>query len=229
MTFVSLPVIVGTLIVGLFVWLIVRQRAQASAERAALERFGFRPCPDKQSWLDETVARLESNSRYTFSVHDPLQLDHNPAVYYYSKTRTRQLHTSEDNPLKVEEILFPLKRRSTDGVMLIVKPSALKPGLATDLIGLMASGPWDAQPEDLEKIEIPIELADSNVVQAFGPRAGSLTELVDVKSLDALKDVGDSGATFVQCRDGWCAVSGMSKKGFQVEDIVNRIKPLLRL
>ena len=228
MTFVSLPVIVGTLIVALFVWLIVRQRAQASAERAALERFGFRPCPDKQSWLEETVAGLERNPRYSFTVQEPMQLDRNPAVYYYSKIRTRQSHTSEDNPLGVDEILFPLTRRSTDAVMLIVKPSALKPGLATDLIGLMAGGPWDAQPEDLEKIEIPIELADSNVVQAFGPRAGSLTELVDVKSLDALKDVGDSGATFVQCRDGWCAVSGMSKKGFQVEDIVNRIKPLLR-
>ena len=65
MTSLLLPVIVGALIVGLFVWLIVRQRAQVRAERAALERFGFRPCPDKQSWLDETVARLESNSRYT--------------------------------------------------------------------------------------------------------------------------------------------------------------------
>ena len=225
---VSVPVVVGVVIVGLFVWLVVRQRGIARAEQAALEQFGFHPCPDKKPWLEQTIASIERNTQYTYTVQEPRRLDSEPAVYFYTKLRSRDLPSSDESALGSQEILFPVRRKSNDGVALMVKPSSLKSGFATDLISVVPGAAWDIQPEGLEKIELPVELLDSNVVVALGPRGASLLDLVDGKTLEIVKGLGDAGGMFVQFRDNWCSVTGMSRKDFKVEDLINRIRPLLR-
>jgi hypothetical protein len=75
-------------------------------------------------------------------------------------------HRDEDpdaTAVAEEEILFPLKRPCTKGLVLTVKPSCLAPGLATRLMGAIATGPWDAQPDDLRRFELPPDLKNTNL------------------------------------------------------------------
>jgi hypothetical protein len=50
-------------------------------------RLGFFPCPDRKSWLEETVTRLEWNRDYRNEERDPTRLTGDQEVYYYIKVR----------------------------------------------------------------------------------------------------------------------------------------------
>jgi hypothetical protein len=215
----------GLVVIGLVVWSIAAQRGRDRTRKAALAELGFRPCPEQRQWLEETVARIENNAVFRYEVRDPKRLPGEPAVYYYVKMRHRD--AGEDATAE-EEILFPLKRRSSAGLVLTVKPSSLAHGLATRMLGAIATGPWDTRADDLQRLEIPPDLRDTNLVGAVGPAGASLYDLVDTSTISVMQGLGDAGGMFVQFRDGWCAVAGASAQiPFRVDELVARIRPLL--
>lgn len=212
-------------VAGLVAWSIAAQRGKQRARREALEQLGFRPCLEQKQWLEETVARIENNRGYRYEVRDPKRLAGEPAVYHYVKMRHSD---NRDDAVAEEEILFPLKRSSGAGLFLTVKPSSLATGLATRMLGALATGPWDAQPDDLHRLEIPPELGETNLVGALGPSGASLYDLIDTSTLSVIQGLGDAGGMFVQFRDSWCAVASASAQiPFKAGEIVARIRPLL--
>jgi len=220
-----LAVLVGLVVAGLVAWSIVRHRSQRQAQKAALERLGFRPCPEQKAWLEDTVTRLEHNRGFRYEIREPRQLPGEPAVYYYVKVWRRSL---QDDAVAEEEILLPLKRPSPAGLVLVVKPSSLAAGLATRMLGAIATGPWDAQPDDLRRLEIPRDLEHTNLVAAMGPAGAVLYDLIDSRMLSVVQGLGDAGGLFVQCREQWCAVSSPTGQiPFRVNEVVSRIRPLL--
>jgi hypothetical protein len=91
-----------------------------------------------------------------------------------------------------------------------VKPTQLPAGTATNLIGAVATGAWDSQPDDLAKLEIPVDLRDTNLIGLLGPAGTSLYDLVDSSTLSVLQHVGDHGALVVMCRGEWCSLAATS-------------------
>jgi hypothetical protein len=218
-------VVVGLIAVGLLIWKIVSQRKVQSGQKLTLEQLGFRPCPDEKSWLEETITRIENNREFSYEVREPTRMPGEPAVYHYVKMRHRY---SDEPPGVEEEILLPVKRPSVAGLVLTVKPSSLPPGIATRMMGAIATGPWDAQPDDLHRLEIPLDLKDSNLVGALGPRGANLYDLVDTNMLSVVKGLGDAGGIVVRFRDSWCSVASTSSQiPFRVDELVARIRPLL--
>jgi hypothetical protein len=210
---------------GLVVWSIVRQRRREQAQKTALDRLGFHRCPEKKAWLEETITRIEFNRGHRYEVRDPRRLAREPAVYYYLKL-THQ-HADQD-AIGEEEILFPLKRASTAGLFLSVKPSAVAPGLATRMMGAIAAGPWDSQPDDLHRLELPRDLQNSNLLAALGPPGASLYDLIDSRTLSVVQGLGDTGAISVRFRDEWCTVgSPAGDAPLRLDQLMGRIRPLL--
>jgi hypothetical protein len=141
----------------------------------------------------------------------------NQTIYYYWKERGRGKEV-----VATEELLVPLRRPSEAGLVLVVKPSSLPSGMASRLIGSVATGAWDAQPDDLKRMELPPDLSGTNVIGALGPAGTSLFDLIDMGSLRTLEGAGDCGATTVMCRGEWCSlVSGSSRMRLDVEKLLN--------
>jgi hypothetical protein len=121
-----------------------------------------------------------------------------------------------------------VRRRSNAGVVLTVKPTSLAPGLATRMLGAVATGPWTTQPDDLKRLELPVDLKDTNLLGALGPPGASLYDLVDAGVLSVVQGLGDAGALLIRLRDDWCAVeAGHWQVPFRVDEIVARVRPLL--
>ncbi|MGH7391020.1 MAG: hypothetical protein ACREM3_16410 [Candidatus Rokuibacteriota bacterium] len=96
------------------------------------------------------------------------------------------------------------------------------------MLGAIATGPWDAQPDDLRRLELPPDLANTNLVAALGPAGAGLYDLIDSRTLSVVQGLGDAGGMFVRCREAWCAVSSTSAQiPFRVTALVARIRPLL--
>jgi hypothetical protein len=221
-----LPFVLGGVVaIGLIAWSIARQRRRDRAQSTLLERLGFHACPEKKAWLEETVARLENNPRYRYEVKHPKRLGRDTPIYHYVVMCHRQF---DEDPVVSEEILFQLKRPSSAGLVVAVKPSVLAPGLATRMLGAIATGPWDTQPDDLQRIDLPRELANTNLLSAMGPPGANLYDLVDARVVSAMQGVGDAGGLLVSFRDDWCAVSsGDQQTPFRVDLVIASFRPLL--
>jgi hypothetical protein len=146
-------------------------------------------------------------------------------VYYYVKRCGR---AGDEEPRVEEEMLFAVKRPSPGGLVLIVKPSSLASGLATRMLGALATSPWDVQPDDLHRLELPADLKETNLLGALGPPGASLYDLVDAGTLSVVQDLGDAGGMFVRFRGAWCTVASTSSQiPFRVDELVARIRPVL--
>ncbi|MFQ5792884.1 MAG: hypothetical protein ACE5JI_20640 [Acidobacteriota bacterium] len=213
--------LLGVALVALVVWLVLKNRASSATRAQQLSRMGFTPCLAEAQALAEKIEWLENNSEYRYSVENPMRasLD-GKTVYYYRKSRRRQ-----GRIVSMEEFLVPLKRPSGDGLMLFVKPSALPTGAATNLIGGMATAGWDSQPDDLTKLEIPIDLRRSNVIGVLGPAGVSLYNLVDAGTLARMQQVGDCGAPIVTCRGEWCS---LTSPGFRMPLNLDKMWAVIR-
>ena len=221
-------VLVGLVALVLVVPGVAAQRQRNRARIAALEQLGFRPCLDQKDWLEETITCIENNRGFRYEVRNPKRLAGEPTVYYYIKVRHGDVHR-ETLPVSEEEILFLLKRPASGGLVLAVKPSSLAPGIATRLLGAIATGPWDAQPDDLRRIELPPDLKNTNLMGALGPPGASLYDLVDSTTLSVVQGLGDAGGLLVRFRDTWCSVASASDQiPFRLDEIVARIRPLAR-
>lgn len=218
-------ILIGAVALALLVWSLMAQYGRNQAQKAELQQLGFQPCPGQKAWLEEKVMRMEQNREFRYEVRDPKRMPGEPEVYFYVKVRHGD---TKDQPLVEEEVLFPLKQPSPAGVLLVVKPSSIAPGLATKMLAALATGPWDAQPDDLQRMEIPLALKDTNILAALGPPGANLYDLVDSSTLGVVQGFGDCGAMFVRFRDGWCAVSSThSQTPFRIAELIARIRPLL--
>ena len=219
--------LVGCVALGFLIWTVVAQRNRQHAQSGMVAQAGFRPSPEQRNWLAETVTRIERNRGYRYEIRDPQRLDREPPVYYYTKVRHDDDRSESIAPTG-EEILFPLKRRSAAGLTLVVKPSSLAHGLATRMIGAVATAPGDAQPDDLERLELPRDLAGTNLLAALGPPGASLYDLIDSRMLSVVQTLGDAGALCVQFRDAWCTVGSLGQHiPFRVDRILASIRSLL--
>jgi hypothetical protein len=222
----SLLIALGVIVVvGLIVWNLVGHYRRQAAQKVELGNLGFQPCPDQKAWLEETVARIENTRGFDYEVKDPKKLAGEAAVYHYLKLRHRY---HDEPPMTEEEILFPVTRPSAAGLILTIKPSSLAPGLATRMMGAIATGPWDVQPEDLTRIALPPDLKDTNLIAALGPSGAGLYDLVGSDAISVIQGLGDAGGVLVRFRDNWCSVAGTSAQiPFRVNELIGRIRPLL--
>jgi hypothetical protein len=91
----------------------------------------------------------------------------------------------------------------------------------------VATGPWDAQPDDLQRLELPRDLEGTNVLAALGPPGANLYDLVDSRTLAVVQTLGDAGALCVRLRDGWCAVTAIGEHiPFRLDQVVAGIRSL---
>jgi hypothetical protein len=216
----------GVLAFVLVSWGVRVHLARQQARNTELQRLGFTPCADRKGWLEETITAMERNQGYRYEVREPRRLAGAREVYYF-KSR-RHGNDSDDEAFDEEAILFPLKRPSTQGLLLAVKPSSIGPGLASRVLTAVATGNWDSQPDDLGKIEIPPDLKNTNLLGALGPSGARLYDLVDPGTLTVVQRLGDVGAMSILCRDGWCAIGGGGKGSpFRVGELLSHIRPLL--
>ena len=184
--------------------LVVKGRAKREARRRALEGLGFVPCPSESQDLVEQVTRHENDSQYRYRIREPFRTSLlGKPVWFYEKERARQ-----GKVVAARELRFPLARPSPDALVLFFKPSALAPGTTVTRIGSLATEGWDSQPDDLTRLEIPIDLQGSNLIGVLGPRGASLYDLIDAKDLATLQPVGDLGVSSVHCRGSWCSFGG---------------------
>lgn len=224
---VALVVLAAVAAASLIARGVAAHRARQRSAREALERLGFRPCPDQKTWLEETIARIENNKDHRYEVRDPMRLGTDPVttVYHYLKRRN---DSDREQVLAEDEILFRLERPSSAGLALVVKPAGVASGLAARIIGAVATGPWDAQPDDLARLELPPELKDTNVLGALGPPGARLYDLIDARTLSVVQGFGDAGAMMVHFRDDWCTVSEAGDRiPFNVGELVGRVRPLI--
>jgi hypothetical protein len=200
------------------------QRGKRRVQAEALTHLGFLACPDQKAWLEETVAFIENNHGYLYQVSDPQRLPGDPPIYFFKQTRRRQ---TDEAAVAEEVVLFPLKRPSEEGIFLFVKPTSLPSGPAATMLGALATGPWDALPDDLKRSDVPMDLKNTNLVGILAPPNMSLYDLIDAKQLGSVLAFGDAGGMFVQCRGSWCSVSSPTARiPFQVEKLVASIQPL---
>jgi hypothetical protein len=193
---------------GLVLWVLRKDRASRAERGRELSELGFRPCGPESHTLVERVTRLENNSEYRYKVQAPLCLSlGEKAVYHYTKERRRQ-----GNIVAVEELLFPLERPAPDGLVLFYKPSSLRRGTTTTLISHVATGAWDARPDDVVPLDIPIDLQQGNLIGALAPAGASLYELIDPKTLAQLEPVADFGVLAVSCRGDDCALTSAGSR-----------------
>lgn len=219
-----LIVLAGLLVVGLIVRSVIAQRHSSQNRRRVLEELGFSPCPDRKEWLEQTIARLEDDRGVRYEVRNPKWLAGESPVYHYE--RRRHADTDEDSTGE-EQILCAVKRPSADGLVLIVKPSSLAPGLATRMLGALATGPWDAQPDGLRRLELPPDLRETNLLGALGPPGASFYDLVDSRTLSVVQGFGDAGGMFVRFRDAWCSIArGSAQMPFRIDELVARVRSL---
>lgn len=204
-----LPFIVfGIACTALVGWLVVKGRADRAARIQTLHRMGFAPCPSEAETLTERVTHHENNSEYCYRVEDPLRasLD-GKSVWFYVKERARQGHI-----VVAHEFRFPLDRNSSEGLVLFFKPSALRPGTSATLIGNLATSGWDAQPDDLTRLDVPIELQQSNLIGVLAPAGATLHDLIDSKHLAAMQQIADFGVLAVTCRGDWCSFASSTTR-----------------
>jgi len=219
---VLLPFIIfGIGFAALVAWILVKGRADRRARIQTLFRMGFAPFSADAETLAEQVARFENNSEYRYRVEDPLRasLAGGP-VWFYIKERARQGHV-----VTAHEFRFRLDRDSSEGLVLFFKPSALRPGTSATLIGSLATSGWDSQPDDLTRLEVPVELRQSNLIGILAPANASLFELIDSKDLAALQSVADFGILVVTCRGGWCSFANSTTR---MDLDLERLWPLIQ-
>ncbi len=215
----------GVVAIALVAWGIRSHREKQEARRAEMERLGFHPCPDRKSWLEETITAIERNKGYRYEVRDPRRLAGDTPIYLYTKVRHDH---PDDDAYAEEEILFPLKRSSPAGVVLVVKPSSVGPGLASRMMGAVATGPWDTQPDDLERLDVPLDLKNTNLVGIMAPSGARLYDLVDSRMLGVVQRLGDVGGMCMRCRDEWCAIASVGREiPFRLRELVALVRPLL--
>ena len=220
------PAIVAVAVGALIVYSILTSVTKRRATRIALERLGFRPCPGETDRILEALRCIEGDPALECDVRDPRKLDERAPIYHFTKV----LHSGKGHDrVTEEEILFPMRRRSRESCVLVVKPTALGRGFATRLIATLVTRTNVQSNDGLERLHLGAEFANGNLIAALGPRDARVFDLVDGPTVDVAKGLGDLGVLQVRFRDAWCSLtSGGVSLPFRLEPLVARIRGLLR-
>jgi len=218
-------ILFGLAFAAVVVVIVVRGRTSRAARLQRLVEMGFSPAPEETETLVEKITWLENNAEYRYSVAQPTKaILSGKEVYFYQKSRHRS-----GSIYAAEELMIPLSRPSSEGLMLFVKPSGIPAGTATKLIGAVATGAWDSQPDDLAKLAVPIDLQGTNLVGALGPAGFSLYDLIDATALSQMLGAGDCGALIVLCRGELCSLGSPSlRMPLDLEKATPFLRDLLR-
>jgi hypothetical protein len=201
-------IVFGVAFVALVAWFVAKGRARAAARARTLAALGFAAAPSEAAALSAAVAQAENNSDDNYRVVEPMRASvHGKPVWFYVKERSQQ-----GSVVSAYELRFPLHRPSTEGVVLFYKPTDLASGTTATLIGDLATDGFDSQPDDLTRLEIPVDRKKGNLIGALGPAHRSLYDLIDADALDVLEPVGDFGALVVICRDDGCSVASSTTR-----------------
>jgi hypothetical protein len=221
-------VLIGVGVVALVVMIamsVAAQRRKSKEQAEAVALLGFRDCPEKAAWLQQRVLAIENNKDDTYRVEKARSTGGSPPVYYYTKRRDAD---EGEQPYAEEELLFQLRRPAKGTIFLVVKSSAIQPGLATRLISQVATGPWDTQADDLAKVELPPDIQNTNILGALGPKGAAFYDLIEPGAVSVFQGIGDAGGLFIRMRGEWCSISNTSHQiPFRVDQIVERMRPLI--
>jgi hypothetical protein len=201
-------ILFGAAFAAVVTWAVAKGRADAAVRARTLVEMGFASAPSDAETLAAAVARHENNPAYRYRVSGPMRaaVDGKP-VWFYAKERAMQGHA-----VSAHEFRFPLHRPSAEGLVLFYKPTALASGTTATLIGSLATSGFDSQPDDLTRLEIPVDRKHGNLIGVLGPARASLYELIDARTLAALEPVGDFGALVVICRGDWCSLGSSTTR-----------------
>jgi len=205
---------------------LAKGRGHTAARARTLSEMGFAPASEDAESLAAEVARQENDSEYRYRVSEPMRatVDGKP-VWFYTKERSRQGWT-----VSAFEFRFPLRRPSAEGLVLFYKPTDLAAGTTVTSTGSLATEGFDAQPDDLTRLEIPVDIQQGNLIGVLGPAHGSLYELIDNKALAALEPVADHGALVVNCRGGWGSLASSTiRTRFDVAELWLIVRQLVAL
>ncbi len=224
----ALVVAIVLVLSALGVWGSLAAQAKRREKALVLERMGFRDSPEEKERVLAAVSAIENDRGDALEIRDLKKRDGRPQIFHYTKVKKRT--PKDDEPVVGEELLFPLRRRSQDGLVLFLKPSAIRSGLATKLLRVAANATSVAKPEGLERLEVdPLDLRCENLLGALGPRGARLLDLVDSSTLAVLLGLGDFGALEVRLRGAWCSVASIGQHvPFLVQPLVARLEPLAR-
>jgi hypothetical protein len=197
----------GVLILGTVLWTIMKATGQGRERQDFVKSKGFVPCDEEKVELESKVASLERNANYHYSIEQPFKASFNgTAVYLYQKNRARA-----NARYIVDEFLIPFKRKSPQSFMLYLKPSSLGEGMETKLLRSITIIGWDAQPDDLVKIDLPLDLRNSNILAAFAPEGTSLYDLADSHQLSLIQQGGNYGIVTLRCNNDLCSIEYLPK------------------
>jgi len=217
-------ILFGAAFAAVVAWAIGKGRVAAAARVRTLAESGFAPASSDAETLAAELVRHENNSEYRYAVVEPMRatVDCKP-VWFYTKERARQGWT-----VSAYEFRFPLRRPSAEGLVLFYKPTALASGTDVTLTGSLAWDGFEPRPNDLTRLEIPVDSKQGNLIGVLGPAHGSLYELIDTKALATLEPVADYGALAVNCRGGWCSLASSTiRTDFDVAELWPIVRQLV--
>jgi hypothetical protein len=194
--------LVGVIVLGLVFWKIFKGAQNHKVNRPFLVQTGFVNCSEEKAFLEQTVAFLEQNAEYSYGIDDPMKTSiAGRGVYFYTKKRNRH----GKNPYASHEFLITLKRKVTWPYVLYCKPSAMSDGMGVKLLKTVTTANWDAQPDDLFKVALPIDYKNSNILGVLGPEGSSFSTLINPSILSLLTVAGDHGILVFRCRENICS------------------------
>jgi hypothetical protein len=206
---IPIPAIVSTLLLlAVATAFLLRDRARRSERRQELSRLGFRPSAEDNERLTDIVAAIENNQNYWYNVDDPMRSDAGDTpCYFYTKLRMQRTRVEA-----AEELLVSLKRPSKEGLLLVVETSALPFRSVRQWADALHPGVRRWYPRDLGPLEIPPGIEHCQIMGAFGPPGLALVDLIDIPTLDQIKEVGDLGVATISFRGDWCSFSAGSAR-----------------
>jgi hypothetical protein len=180
--------------------LVLSRRREGGGTTRRLQTLGFSPCDEEANTIAESIAAIHDNPRYRFSVRNPMRAEVDSDTVYYCEAQ-RQRH---ENASVALEFVVPLRRPTLEAVLLVIKPTSVPHGMVTRLIGNIATASWDAQPGGIERLDLPRELQDGNIIAACGPAGSGVPDLIQPNVLDRAHRLGDMGVLMMLCRGDWC-------------------------
>jgi hypothetical protein len=186
---------------------------------------GFSRCVGETEMLVDVVTEIENNAVYRFSIDGPMRsVISGEECYFYTKLRLIQTRVTG-----MEELLFPLRRPSENGLLLLVQSEDVPIASARRWGEMMHPGIRDWPPKELVFIDIPSAVDVGPIVAAFGPPHSALFELIDESTLEALGRAGDCGVATITCRGRWCSLASAGpRKTLGLGKLLPTVEKLIR-
>ena len=193
---------VGVIVLVLVFWKIFKGGKKDKANRQFLTQAGLINCPEKEAFLEQTVAFLEQKAEYSYSIDHPMKTSmEGRSVYFYTKNYSRRGRGSL--PAGAHEFLITLKRKVAKPFVLYCKPSSMSDGMGVKLLKTITTANWGSQTDDLFQVELT--RGYSSILGVLEPQGSSFPTLIDPSILSLLTRAGDYGILGFRCREDKCS------------------------